>query len=1067
MGTTRDTGYLRNLVIYDGSGNITLPANLTVTGTITGYATTSYVTTQINNLINGAPGLLDTLDELAAALGDDANFAATLTTSLSGKQSTLTFTGPLVNTSGTVAITQSSGSTNGFLSNTDWTTFNSKQSTLTFSGPLVNTSGTISITQSSGSTNGYLSNTDWSTFNNKQAALSGTGFVKISGTTISYDNSTYLTTASATSTYLPLAGGTLTGALSGTSATFSSDVAISGSSGALYSLGQLGFTNTGAGGQYGIYTLGTATPTMYFDHRATGNTGQWIWRSGTGGATTALILSNAGAATFSSSVTAGQGTFAVSSGDNLILEKPTGAYLSFKNGATIRGSINGNNGTDGLNLNYGASHTTALAISSTGAATFSSSVQADFLVVGTTAATSGGLRLGTQVAIRARNVANTANIPLIESTASDGVSVSNGALTLASTGAATFSSTLRSQGDFYGANGTSTLASIRFNDANTGFYHPTGTDNLGIITSGTQKAIILANGNVGINVVAPTEKLQVNGSFRFGDSTNYLTSSRDGTGVYMELAGTSTATRQLRIQGINDAGTSYSSIRLEAGLSQILFVTADTTRLTIASTGAATFINGASKLFEIASNTATGGYTRFTYNTSTSIGYIGSSNQLSGLGLVSDLELRADNNLFLTTTGGSLKLASTGTATFTTTENQGGVYVTSATDNTTIRVGSTATGGQEWRLQSTGGTSGLGQGKLIFKVGGTETVSHIPLTLTTDNSSNGGRVGIGTVTPVAALNVSNIPTSYYGIIETTGTSAGTVKHFRVHKPGYVEYGIGILDNNSFHISTASTFPTTNGFTLTSGGNVTIGGKLTVTSGYYLYGGNYNTSYTSDGLWGGSATPNKVQGVTGGNFLLGYSDNGSGLYCPAYGFEVRQTDGLGNNITIDAIIMRNTETGARPFIVTNKGSLTLAGSLSKGSGSFKINHPLQSKKNKNYLVHSFLEGPKADLLYRGKINLVNGLAVINIDTTAGMTEGTFEVLCRDVQCFTTNESGWDLVKGTIIGNILTITSQNSDSNDLISWLVIGERQDEHMYETEWTDENGHVILEPEIPEGVIL
>jgi hypothetical protein len=248
---------------------------------------------------------------------------------------------------------------------------------------------------------------------------------------------------------------------------------------------------------------------------------------------------------------------------------------------------------------------------------------------------------------------------------------------------------------------------------------------------------------------------------------------------------------------------------------------------------------------------------------------------------------------------------------------------------------------------------------------------------------------------------------------------------------------------------------------------TISGKLTVAGGYYLYGGGYNTSYTPDGLWGGSATPNKVQGVSGGNFILGYNDNGSGLYAPAYGFEVRQTDGLGANITMDAIIMRNTETGARPFIVTNKGSLTLAGSLSKGSGSFKINHPLQSKKNKNYLVHSFLEGPKADLLYRGKINLVNGLAIINIDTTAGMTEGTFEVLCRDVQCFTTNESGWDLVKGTINGNILTVTSQNSNSNDLISWLVIGERQDEHMYETEWTDENGHVILEPEIPEGVIL
>ena len=87
---------------------------------------------------------------------------------------------------------------------------------------------------------------------------------------------------------------------------------------------------------------------------------------------------------------------------------------------------------------------------------------------------------------------------------------------------------------------------------------------------------------------------------------------------------------------------------------------------------------------------------------------------------------------------------------------------------------------------------------------------------------NGGNVGIGTASPSAALNVSNVPTSFFGIIETTGTSAGTVKHFRVHKPGYVEYGIGILDTNAFHISTASTFPTTNGFTITSDGNVGIG-----------------------------------------------------------------------------------------------------------------------------------------------------------------------------------------------------------------------------------------------------
>jgi hypothetical protein len=54
----------------------------------TQIATTAYVQTEIADLIASAPGALDTLDELAAALGDDANFATTVTNSLAGKLST-------------------------------------------------------------------------------------------------------------------------------------------------------------------------------------------------------------------------------------------------------------------------------------------------------------------------------------------------------------------------------------------------------------------------------------------------------------------------------------------------------------------------------------------------------------------------------------------------------------------------------------------------------------------------------------------------------------------------------------------------------------------------------------------------------------------------------------------------------------------------------------------------------------------------------------------------------------------------------------------------------------------
>ncbi len=64
-----------------------------ITYTTADFTDSAYVNTQIstaiNNLVDGAPVALDTLNELAAALGDDSNFAGTVTTALAGKQATL------------------------------------------------------------------------------------------------------------------------------------------------------------------------------------------------------------------------------------------------------------------------------------------------------------------------------------------------------------------------------------------------------------------------------------------------------------------------------------------------------------------------------------------------------------------------------------------------------------------------------------------------------------------------------------------------------------------------------------------------------------------------------------------------------------------------------------------------------------------------------------------------------------------------------------------------------------------------------------------------------------------
>jgi len=63
----------------------------------TDVANKSYVDQQVSNLVNGAPGALDTLNELADALGNDAAFSATVTANIA------TNAASIVSTNSTVA----------------------------------------------------------------------------------------------------------------------------------------------------------------------------------------------------------------------------------------------------------------------------------------------------------------------------------------------------------------------------------------------------------------------------------------------------------------------------------------------------------------------------------------------------------------------------------------------------------------------------------------------------------------------------------------------------------------------------------------------------------------------------------------------------------------------------------------------------------------------------------------------------------------------------------------------------------------------------------------------------
>ena len=106
--------------------------------TISGWLTDVYTKSEvdsivddaINDLVNAAPGALDTLNELAAALGDDANFASTVTNSLAGKVSLSgSYSKPAWLTQVAASIVEQSANYR-FVTDTEKTTWNGKQDAL-------------------------------------------------------------------------------------------------------------------------------------------------------------------------------------------------------------------------------------------------------------------------------------------------------------------------------------------------------------------------------------------------------------------------------------------------------------------------------------------------------------------------------------------------------------------------------------------------------------------------------------------------------------------------------------------------------------------------------------------------------------------------------------------------------------------------------------------------------------------------------------------------------------------------------------------------------------------------
>ena len=327
-----------------------------------------------------------------------------------------------------------------------------------------------------------------------------------------------------------------------------------------------------------------------------------------------------------------------------------------------------------------------------------------------------------------------------------------------------------------------------------------------------------------------------------------------------------------------------------------------------------------------------------------------------------------------------------------------------------------------------------------------------------------GNVGIGDTSPDKLFCIKGDGAE----IVIDDTDSTDTPYLRFRESGSTSATIH-TDASSLIFGTASTAAA---MSISDAGNVGLGGSPSATIKQYNY--NNTTDHQLINAYQDNASNNAiaVQVTQDGTGAGLYAQNNAGTNAAVYGYQ--------NSSGAGAIATRgHSVAGYGGYFRT--GSATFGGAIGysadaseyailgyqdtygvyattltvAGAKTFKIPH---GRREGYDLVHSNVEGPLVDLIYRGRVDLVDGRATVSMDTKFGMTAGTFEWLTKNVQTFTSNETGWDAVKSSFSGDTITIECQNTDSTDTISWMVVGERDDPNIKASSLTDSNGDLILE---------
>jgi hypothetical protein len=310
-----------------------------------------------------------------------------------------------------------------------------------------------------------------------------------------------------------------------------------------------------------------------------------------------------------------------------------------------------------------------------------------------------------------------------------------------------------------------------------------------------------------------------------------------------------------------------------------------------------------------------------------------------------------------------------------------------------------------------------------------------------------GKVGIGTTTPTSLLTVQGmIETTLGGLkfpdgsLQTTAAINGLSSVFHnatltgngtQASPLGVAIPLSLTGAFSNILEVRNTSDQGNG-ALVIGGNSTSpfsggtglqgnGGNGTDTAsggiGLAGLGGNSSNSFGGSGV---SGFGGKSDGSNGGDGVSASGGVGSGIGNRG-GSGISASGGQGIDGANDGL--------AGEFI----GDVEILGNLSKGGGSFKIDHPLDPENK--YLYHSFVESPDMKNIYDGVVRLdSNGEAIVLLPEWFGALNRDFRYLLTAIGA----PSPTLYIAQEIADNRFKIAGGTPSMK--VSWQVTGTRQD---------------------------